>query len=175
MFSVALVGHSLTPSELHVNGADIRIFRKPGGKWVDLDSREFSEFWASSFDLGIFVLGGNDLASASVNSVVQEAVRVVDRAKLNCRVVTVFSAEKREYSEGNRFGINHVEFNKARNEYNRKIRRLLNRKGVRVVDFGVPWLSNERSADGVHFNREAQGSFRRMVARVVRGVMGSRE
>ena len=58
MFSVALVGHSLTPVEISVAGANISIFRKPGGKWSDLDSEYFREFWSNRFDLVIFILGG---------------------------------------------------------------------------------------------------------------------
>ena len=57
MFSVAVVGHSLTPTNVSVAGANISIFRKPGGKWGDLNSDYFRGFWDNQFDFVIFVLG----------------------------------------------------------------------------------------------------------------------
>ena len=63
MFKVALVGHSLLPSTIPtVPDVEIRIFRKPGGTWLDDQCREFAPLWNLQFDLVILVLGGNDLA-----------------------------------------------------------------------------------------------------------------
>ena len=70
MFSVAIVGHSLTPSQISVGGVNIQVFRKSGCKWDNLDQEFFSEFWGNTFDLVIFVLGGNDLVSGSVSDVI---------------------------------------------------------------------------------------------------------
>ena len=41
------------------------------------------------------------------------------------------------------------------------------------LDFGVPWLMNERTLDGVHFNENARLSLERMLGRVIRSVMGA--
>ena len=57
MYSVAIVGHSLTPVNVSIAGANVQVFRKPEGKWGDLDSSEFQGFWENRFDLVIFVLG----------------------------------------------------------------------------------------------------------------------
>ena len=173
MFKVAVLGHSLTPSELHVDGCSITVFRKPGGKWVDLDNSEFSAFWESDYDLAIFVFGGNDLVCESSESVLRKALSYVERANVRCKSVRVCTAEKRAYRENNRYGVNGNFYNRQRNHYNLKLKRNLKRMNVGIIDIGVPWLNNERTRDGVHYNVVGRMNFVRMVNRVIRGVKGS--
>ena len=175
MFNVAVLGHSLSPSELHVEGCSISVFRKTGGKWVDLESREFSEFWEKEYDLAIFIFGGNDLVSASSETVLNRALGYIERAKAKCKTIRVCSVEKRNYASNNRFGVVSRWYNRQRNHYNQKLKRNLRRVNVGVIDIGVPWLNNERSGDGVHYNTVGQTNFTRMLSRVIRGVKGSSE
>ena len=43
MFQVAVVGHSLVPVAFpSLPGVQVQVFRKPGGKFLDLDCREFA-------------------------------------------------------------------------------------------------------------------------------------
>ena len=132
MFSVAIVGHSLTPTSVSVTEVDIQVFRKPGAKWVDLDASEFQGFWNNNFDLVIFILGDNDLTVSSSCSVIERVKQVVVRASKNCRNVRVFSAEKRSHASGNRFGVSNEVYNRQRSFYNRKLRRELCKLNVRV-------------------------------------------
>ena len=54
MYRVAVLGHSLVPRNFdQVPGIEIKVYRKPGGLWVDLDAAEFREFWNDEFDLVI--------------------------------------------------------------------------------------------------------------------------
>ena len=77
MYRVAILGHSLTPRELEViPEVEIKIYRKPGARWSDLEAPEFREFWQRDFDLAILVLGGNDLAHEE-QLVVREKAKVL--------------------------------------------------------------------------------------------------
>ena len=64
-------------------------------------------------------------------------------------------------------------YNRQRNHYNQKLKRNLCRMNVGVIDIGVPWLNNERTRNGIHYNTVARMNFVRMISRVIRGVKGS--
>ena len=175
MFSVAVVGHSLTPSQISVAGVNVQVYRKPGCKWDSLDQEFFNEFWGNTFDLVIFILGGNDLVSSTVSDVISHAKHYIQRSSTNCRNIRVFTVEKRHYVPGNRFGEVPSEYRRKLHGYNRRLRREIRRLGPRfgVVSVNHPWLVNERTSDGVHYNVQALSSFCRMLGRVIRGVMGA--
>ena len=174
MFRLAVVGHSLVPESVEGPGLDIDVFRKPGGKWVDLWGSRFNEFRRGGYDLAIIVFGGNDLAGTRpVNSIIEDAKLFIRYAKGCAKHVRVCTAETRKYSEHNRFNVVNEEYKRRRNKYNRTLRRLLNRENVRQIDLGKPWYANERMSDGVHFNAEAVESFKREIVRVSLGVKAS--
>ena len=173
MFKVAILGHSLVPGTLEVEGCSVSVFRKAGGKWADLETGEFREFWEREYDLAIFVFGGNELISTSAETVLNQALGYVERAKAKCKTIRVCSVEKRNYITHNRFRILSRWYNRQRNYYNQRLKRNLRRVNVGVIDTGVPWLHNERAGDGVHYNATGQANFERMLIRVIRGVKGS--
>ena len=175
MYNVAILGHSLSPSDLHIEGCNVSVFRKAGAKWVDLERREFSQFWEKEFDLAIFIFGGNDLVDSSSETVLTRALEYVERAKVKCKTIRVCSIEKRYYAANNRFGVDNKQYNRQRNHYNQKLKRKLRKVNVGVIDTGVPWLNNERSRDGVHYNPVGQANFSCVLSRVIRGVKGSSE
>ena len=87
----------------------------------------------------------------------------------------LYTVEQMEYSQGNRFGISTREYLVRRNRYNRQLKRWLKANGHRHVDIGKPWIVNERTSDGVHFNQEAVRNFKRSIARVILGVKNACE
>ena len=167
MFTVGIVGHSLTPRELDIAGISVRVFRKPGATWADINCREFSGFWQSRFDLGIVVLGGNDLALVDHREALGRAQEFIDRVSSCCSVVKVCTVEPRFYSVDNRFGVIQGRYNRERNAYNRTLKRILRRRGISSVDIGTPWLAFERFRDGVHFNDRASRSLERKLGRII--------
>ena len=86
MFQVAIIGHSLVPRVFSgEEGVIVSVFRKPGGKFSDIDSVEFRGFWENHFDLVIVLLGGNDLAEEQGYTVFERAVEFI-------RVVVILSS-----------------------------------------------------------------------------------
>ena len=82
MFHVAIVGHSLVPESVEGPGLDIDVFRKPGGKWVDLWVPRFNEYHRGGYDLAIIVFGGNDLAGTRpVTDIIEDAKLFIRYAK----------------------------------------------------------------------------------------------
>ena len=84
---------------------------------------------------------------------------MLQRASQNCRVVRVFSAEKRSYNPSPRISITSESYNCKRNSYNRSLKREARRVNVRVLDLRVPWLCNESAFDGIHFNSQGRINF----------------
>ena len=174
MFTVALVGHSLLPRQLGpVEGVSINIFRKPGATWFDINCPEYSEIWGRNFDLIIFVLGGNDLTVHSAAEVLDQAKLFIERALSCTNTVRVYTVETRHYQEDNRFRVSNEHFKSARNTYNRSLKRWLRSNGHLHVDFGKPWIVNERTSDGVHFNSVAMRNMKKSLIRVILGVKHS--
>ena len=172
MYRVAIVGHSLVPSEFvcNVSGVQIFLFRRPGATWEDQDCVEFREFWSGQFDLAIILLGGNDLAFKEAYPVFCKFKEFV-HAALNCSAkVRVYSVESREYDHQSRFNITTREFNVRRHRYNRMASRWIRRLGQGFVDMGKPWIARERTRDGVHLNPVANQGLSRSINRVIRGV-----
>ena len=172
---VAVLGHSLVPREFVCDtpGVEVLVFRKPGATWEDLNAREFSGFWGQNFDLVILMLGGNDLSSAEAYPVLCKCKEFVG-AVLHCtNHVRICSVEPRDYDLQSRFSISTSEFNIRRRRYNRMTSRWIRRIGHRFIDIGKPWISRERTRDGIHFNAVANQMIVRMFNRVIRGFVNS--
>ena len=171
MFSVALVGHSLLPRQLGpIDGVSINIYRKPGATWFDINCPEYSEIWVRSFDLIIFVLGGNDLTANSASEALEQAKLFINRALSCTNTIRVYTVETRQYEEDNRFRVSNEHFRSARNAYNRSLKRWLKANGLLHVDFGKPWIVNECTRDVVHFNPVAMRNMKKSLIRVILGV-----
>ena len=111
MFRVAIVGHSLVPVSFDSSPfVSVSISRKPGAKFQDWECSEFSEFFAARFDLAIVFLGGNDLAIAETQEVVNRAKFLAERASECANQVRVCTIEQRNYSEFNRFRVSNQAF-----------------------------------------------------------------
>ena len=172
MYRVAVLGHSLVPSEFvcNVSGVQIFLYRRPGATWDDINCVEFRDFWARQFDLAIILLGGNDLAFVEAYPAFCKFKEFV-QAALHCSTkIIVYSVEPRDYDNQSRFNITTREFNVRRRRYNRMARRWIRRLGQNFIDLGKPWIARERTRDGVHFNAVANQGLTRSINRVIRGV-----
>ena len=174
MYNVALIGHSLLPTDFFaLPDVAVSVFRRPGGTWLDSDCSEYGEFWCNNYDLAIIVLGGNDLAFVDHLTAIQRAKEFVNRIKGRVGQIRVYTVEPRDYTVNNRFGISTLEFLRRRRKYNRVLKRWLKADGHRHIDIGKPWIVNERTRDGVHFNQEAIRNFKRSISKVILGVKGA--
>ena len=176
MFTVAIVGHSLLPLEFEeLPNVTVDLYRKPGAKWLDIDSSVFSGVFEKPYDLVIFALGGNDLVSGEPVEVLQQAKLFINRVSSNSRFIRVYTVESRQYQPGSRFNVNNRQFATRRNTYNRMLKRWLKSVGHVHIDIGKPWMVNERTRDGVHFNLEATRNLKRSLRRVIFGVKNAVE
>lgn len=174
MYTVAIVGHSIVPSEfVEVPGVRVHLYRKPGGRWSDFQCEQFRGFREGWFDLVIILLGGNDLSDVTAPVAFEQAKEFIGRAQQRAREVRVCTVEQRTYSNDNRYGVTTSEFMQRRNSFNRLLKRMLKSKGYGSIDLGKPWFRYERVRDGVHFNQEARESLVRTLRRVILGIRGS--
>ena len=174
MFCVAVIGHSLVPEVVEGPDLDIRIFRKPGGKWRDLYCPQFDGLREGGYDLAFIVLGGNDLAGhRPIVEILEDAKAFIRHARQYARNIRVCTAEGRIYKVNNRFGVVNEEYKSRKNTYNRMLLRLLKQENARYVNLRRPWYAHTREKDGVHFTSEQKSRFAREIVRVSLGVKGS--
>ena len=115
MFKVAVVGHSLVPVAFPpLPGVEVQVFRKPGGKFLDLECREFAGVFSGRFDFLIVFLGGNDLAHQEVPAVLDQEKRFILEASKQTTYLEVCTVEQREYPSSNRFGVSNRDFQTKR-------------------------------------------------------------
>ena len=156
---VAIVGHSQIPVSFpDIPSVDLRVFRLPGGRLGDFERDcilKDSLKWAH--DLTILFIGGNDIPNLANELIVGKLIELVDKFKAlgSCNVVVTL-IEPREYSYGNRFGIDNDVYKYSMNFINRKIKRLSKSRNYRVLNVNAKPFQNGHTADGVHFNLQSR-------------------
>ena len=155
MRRVAFVGHSQVPHYLRVEGADVKIFRKPGGLLFSLETtpqmwKFTDEFW----DIVVLWIGSNDVdLKVKANVITDELVRITNFVAEKCNaVVQLVGIEPRRYPDLYPI-ISHVEYRRCAKAVTKKLKRLLPYN--RVLDLlGYP--SECLDHDGVHFTLEGK-------------------
>ena len=159
LFRVAIVGHSQIPFDFpDISRVALRIFRLPGGRLGDFEKDSiFKESFNWAHDLTILFIGGNDIPALSNELIVRKLIDLVDRYKaLGSRNVVVTLIEPREYSLGNRFGIDNELYKHSMNFINRKIKRLSKSRHFRILNINARPFQYGHTPDGVHFDLESR-------------------
>ena len=155
MLRVALVGHSQLPSELEVDGADIEIFRAPGGKAYGFyEDERLNEVLDWSGDLVILWLGSNDIKqNTHVSDVVDNITEIKESIEEECGAeVVIILVEPRSYPDD--YPVNETRYKKIQRAINKKLEREL--PDTRFLQFNTQMYQTELSSDGVHFTAEGQ-------------------
>ena len=157
-FKVAVVGHSQVPVRIgSVDGAEIRVFRKPGGSIADIYRvPELSESFSYGQDLTILFIGGNDFPTNSREQVTTDLLKLVHEYQQNGSRVAVFLIETREYKTPNRFNITTEEFTDFQNYVNNRVKKVGPKRGFRTIHITRAVFEQNRR-DGIHFNTVGQG------------------
>ena len=172
MFRVALVGHSLLPTNVNfsnLHNVTVEVYRFPGAT-IDRLTHELTEidFWTKRYDGVILCIGGNDLAIQTVTSVFDKFCILARRVKEVTRFLSICTIEYRLYPEGNRFGINQLEYKRKVVAINHRIKRFTRSLNCRNLDMGKRCFTLRRTSDGVHFTPHGRQTFVYQLERVVR-------
>ena len=111
-YQVAIVGYSLTLCQFPcINGCEVHIFRKPGGKISDIYSDSvFYGFRERCFPQVILQIGENDLVNLEVVDVCHALRDLVSYAQLCLVKVSICTFEFRNYPAENRFRISEGQY-----------------------------------------------------------------
>lgn len=169
MLRVSLVGHSQIPKSLHVPGAEIRIFRAPGGRAASFFSDvRMSDVLQWNHDLCILWLGSNDIADGIVlselSSTIQEIVVAIEE---QCEAtVCVCLVEPRLY--GDFAPISAEDYKKVQNAVNKRLKRKLENQHIH---FNTTAFVEELSSDGVHWTDEGRERVENKLKTVIEGYL----
>ena len=171
MFRVALIGHSLLPTRLYLRDlptVETEIHRYPGATIDDLTARlTETEFWTKRYDGIIVCIGGNDLATFSVDETFDRICNLARRLRPITTFLTFCTIEYRLYPSENRFGIIQREYRRKANVVNRRIKRFMRSVEAKILDLGRRCFTLQRGRDGVHFNSSGQITFQYHIHRVI--------
>ena len=126
MLRVALVGHSQIPYDLEVDGAEVSIFRAPGGKaYAFYEDDRLSDVLNWSGDLAIVWLGSNDIEEdTSVGEVVENIVNIKESIEEDCgATVVIILVEPRMYPDD--YPVTQSRYSKIQRGINRKLKKKL--------------------------------------------------
>ena len=171
MTRVALVGHSQLPHSLEVEGADIEIFRAPGGRVDEFyDDERMSDVLKEEWDLVIVWLGSNDIDyDTNTGQLVSELLDVCETIVNACQaVVKICLIEPRFYPDGY---VGHEDYKKIQRSVNRK----LLKAGYGTLHFHTQGYVNEIDDDGVHFTPQGQHMVRNKLRTAIQGFVESDE
>ena len=154
MLRVSLVGHSQTPKSLQVSGAEIRIFRAPGGRADSFfeDSR-MNNVLGWKHDLCLLWIGSNDIADEIEPNHLAETIKyIVQEIEDQCEAeVCVCLVEPRLYDDDG--PISREDYKKVQNAVNKKLKRELNNQSIH---FNTTTFVEELASDGVHWTSEGR-------------------
>ena len=150
MLKVALVGHSQLPHSLEVEGADIEIFRSPGGRAYSFyDDDDLNDVLNWSGDLAILWLGSNDIMQdTNVWEVVNDIIGIKESIEEETgATVVIILVEPRCYPDDE--PVDEAQYRKIQKSINRKLERELSE--TEFIRFNLPLYEQELAEDGVHF------------------------
>ncbi len=158
--TIAIVGHSLAPPRIEpVEGADIHIYRSPGGKVASFENdSKLNGVLTSSYDLVIIFLGGNDVHNNCNPSQITDNIKgVIEQVRTHCNSHIAFVLlEHRSPKQGNRFNIDEDQYNRVANSINNRLKRSYKNKSyVQFLSISAKPFQNGVT-DGIHFNRETK-------------------
>ena len=109
MFHLCVIGHSLVPATVRLTelpNVRVTVLRFPGATVDSLTSQlTFLRLWIRHYDGIILCIGGNDLATDSVETVFSKICTLARRLKPLARFLTICTIEYRLYPSNNRFGV----------------------------------------------------------------------
>ena len=155
MLKVALVGHSQLPNELDVEGADVEIFRAPGGKAYSFyEDDRLNDVLNWSGDLAILCIGSNDIKqNTHISDVVENIIDIKESIEEECgATVVIILVEPRSYPDD--YPVNESRYKKIQRGINRKLEREL--PDTEFIKFNTSMYRQELSDDGVHFTAESK-------------------
>ena len=159
MCSVAVIGHSLVPTTVTLDIANVTldVYRFPGAT-IDSLNHHLNQrnFWNKTYDLITLCIGGNDLTKDDVSNVFDKFCDLVRRLLQQTTKLSACTVEYRLYQTGNRFGADRDTYRRKVTKINLKIRRFLTKIGHRYLDLGKTDFIYNRTRDGVHFNSFAK-------------------
>ena len=154
MWKISLVGHSQLPWELDIGGAEVRVFRAPGGRADSFyqDERLY-EVLDWEHDLCILWLGSNDIENDSHPADIAEKIEnIVNNIEDSCRAIVHICLVEPRFYPGEEY-MTHEKYGKIQRAVNKKLRR--NLANVFIQFNSGNWV-NDISEDGVHFTAEGQ-------------------
>ena len=166
---VALVGHSQLPTNLHVSGADISIYRAPGGRadefWDDERMSDVLEEWQG--DLVILWLGSSDIDEDTVPSeLASNILDICENIENSCdAVVKICLIEPREYPDED--PISHEDYAKIQKAVNKKLRKA----PYSNIHFNSTAYQAELAEDGVHFTSVGRSMIKSKLRNAIKSFM----
>ena len=155
MLRVALVGHSQLPYSLEVEGADVEIFRSPGGRAYSFyEDGNLNDVLNWSGDLAILWIGSNDIQqNTHVSDVVDNIIDIKESIEEECgATVVIILIEPRCYPDD--YPVDEARYRKIQKSINRKLERVL--PDTEFIQFNTSMYQQELAEDGVHFSEEGK-------------------
>ena len=151
MPNVLVIGHSLTPRNLHIPNVHLTVLRKSGGRLNHLNTEPFCQAFEYSWDVVLIHLGGNDLDDFTPSQCIDKICIFIK--KLEVKKVILVETENRKYLEWNRVG------EKYRCRSNRLAK--LIRSHARFKGWGLVYTRNKSffdnlRTDGIHLNAQGE-------------------
>ena len=167
MWKIALVGHSQIPQRFSFPGAQVRIFRAPGGKAsAFFDDSRLNEILNWEQDLTIVWIGSNDVTSNTDPDMIFDHIKGICYAiKDNCQyVVYACQIEPRLHPRG----LSPQQYKKIQSGINNRIKKRL---GLRNIHFNNIQFVEELHGDGVHWSEagpmRVESKFRKVIKRFI--------
>ena len=169
MWKVSLVGHSQLPWDIEISGAEIRVFRAPGGRADSFYQDErLCEVLEWEHDLCILWLGSNDIEEDSHPAEIAERIEnIVDDIETSCKAIVHVCLVEPRFYPGEEY-MTHEQYGKIQRGINKKLRRRLNNM---FIQFNSGDWIDEIAEDGVHFTEAGKQRVKKRLRKTIKRFM----